>query len=147
MSGEHYFAFSTTWRDGKRLCGECGLKYADGEHIEVNVLKPFTSYVCSSGGGYGHSGTWSGAQDVPELRSPRDIFCACGLEFVEEDAETWQLTWEMKLQGRGDWTPHSAIRSKHAAQQQRDGLLALIDQGERIRAVRLERLVVAGTDR
>lgn len=141
---EHYFMFSTNWRGGKRLCGQCGEKYEDGQHIEVNVLKPFTSYVCPTGGGYGHSSTWSGSQDVPELRTPRDIFCACGLEFVEEDAERWELTWEMRTPGAESWRPVSVVRSKHAVEQQRDGLLALIEQGEPIRSVSLERLVPAG---
>lgn len=134
----HYFKFSTNWQDGKRLCGECSNKYLDGEHIEVNLLKPYTSYVCPDAGDGRdvHSSVWSGAQDVPELRTPTGDKCSCGQTLIEEDSEKWTVSWEM-LQG-DSWRPVSATRSKHAATQQHRGLLALIEQGEAIRNVRLE---------
>lgn len=53
--GAHYFVFSRNWSGGgKRRCGECGLPYDDGDHIEITTLKPYTSYVCPTGGGLGH---------------------------------------------------------------------------------------------
>ena len=134
--GAHHFAFSTNWRDGKRLCGDCGQKYDDGDHIEVRVLDPFTRYICPVGNGQmNHSSTWSGAQDCPELRSPRDKFCVCGAEFVKEDEETWRLSWEMDT--GGGWHPVSKVASRHETHTQRDGLTALIAQGEPIRNVSL----------
>ena len=135
----HYFAFSRNWLDGKRLCGECSRTYDGGDHIEVTVLKPYTSYVCPTGGGLGHSGRWTGAYR-PELRSLRDKFCMCGAELVEEDAEKWLLSWEMQTPFHDEWRPVTKVDSKHATHSQRDGLLDLIDQGEPIRNVSLTRV-------
>lgn len=134
----HYFTFSRDFQDGRRLCGECRLNYDDGDHIEVTVLKPYTSYVCPSGGGYGHSSTWTGAYR-PEGRSLRDKFCACSAEYVEEDTERWRLSWEMVGPHGDDWRPIEKVDSKHATHLQRDGLLELIGRGEPIRNVALVR--------
>lgn len=82
----HVFVFSRDWSAGKRLCGECHLTYDGGEHLHVAVLEPYTAYVCPRGRGQGHSSVWSGAQDVPELRSPRDNLCACGATYVKEES-------------------------------------------------------------
>lgn len=140
MTGpEHYFEFSRDFVNGKRLCGACRQNYDDGDHIEVTVLKPYTSYACPSGGGLGHSGHWTGAYR-PELRSLRDKFCICGLALVEEDSEQWVLSWEMQTPFADDWRPVTKVDSKHATHSQRDGLLELIDQGEPIRNVSLTRV-------
>lgn len=139
----HYFAFSTNWQGGKRVCRDCGRTYDAGKHIESNVLKPYTNYVCPSGGGYGHSSTWSGARDVPELRSERDKFCLCGLELIEEDKERWLLSWEMIGPFSDDWRPVENMQSKHAALLQKAGLEELIARGEPIRNVRLMQMVEA----
>ena len=141
----HYFEFSSDFRSGKRICGSCARNYDDGEHIEVTVLKPYTSYVCPTGGGLGHSGHWTGAYR-PELRSLRDKFCICGAAYVEEDREQWSLSWEMIGPFDDGWRPVSKTDSKHATHQQRDGLLDLIDQGEPIRNVVLTRVIPPGSD-
>ena len=137
----HHFAFSTRF-DGndRRRCGSCSLTYDDGEHIEITILKPYTSYVCPTGGGLGHSSVWTGAYR-PEGRSLRDGHCSCGAEYVEEDRELWQLSFEIQRPGDNHWTPVSTTKSKHAAQLQRAGLLELIGQGEPIRNVELVKLV------
>lgn len=138
----HYFAFSRDFdpTTGKRRCGECRHIYDRGEHIEVTVLKPYTKYVCSVGGGLGHSSHWTGAY-LPENRRLSDGSCMCGADLVEEDGETWQLSWEMCTPLAPEWHRTTVVRSRHAAEQQRDGLLELIDQGEPIRDVRLIQLV------
>ena len=133
----HYFKFSSNWRGSNRLCGECALTYDAGAHIEIDRLKPYASYVCPSGGDLGHSSVWTGAY-LPENRTTRDHICSCGQEFVEEDRESWLLTFEIQTSGSEKWSPVSVVRSKHAAQQQRDGLLGLIEQGEPIRNVELK---------
>lgn len=148
MADPHYFKFSTNWiatADGqKRLCGDCGDPYGIGDHIEVTVLKPYTKYVCPTDDGeQGHSSRWTGAYS-PELRRPDDKLCVCGAEFVEEDTETWQLSWEMKRGPDDPWHPVSAIRSRHQAEKQRRGLLELIERGEAIRNVELVKLVPEG---
>ena len=135
----HYFKFSINWRAGKRLCGECGMTYSAGSHILIDKLKPYTSYVCPSGGGTGHSSRYTGAYDMGELRSPTDHVCICGLDLVEEDNESWLLSYETRPATGQKWQPVSITRSKHAAHQQLEGLLALIDQGEQIRSVSLRR--------
>lgn len=140
---EHYFKFSTNWNSNhERLCGDCHQTYNDGDHIEITTLKPYTSYVCPSGGGLdGHSAISTG-EHRPELRTLRDHLCVCGAEFVEEDRETWRLSWEMQAPlGPPRWRPVSVVRSRHAAEAQRDGLLQLIEQGEPIRSVELVQLV------
>lgn len=136
--GEHHFKFSTNWRGLDRLCGECNLTYDAGAHIEIAVLKPYTSYVCPSGEGLGHSSRWTGAY-IPTLRTERDHLCACGLALVEEDTELWRLSWEMPA-GDANWRRVERIGSRHSTEQQRDGLLALISNGERIRGVELVRI-------
>lgn len=137
----HYFEFSRDFIEGRRLCGACRRNYDDGNHIEVTVLKPYTSYVCPVGSGsLGHSGMWTGAYR-PEGRRLRDKFCICGAEFVEEDKEQWLLSWEMKGPYSDDWRPVTKVDSKHATHSQRDGLLDLIDQGEPIRNVSLTRVI------
>ena len=138
----HHFAFSRDFDgNGRRRCGTCRQAYADGEHIEITVLKPYTSYVCPTGGGLGHSSVWTGAYH-PEGRSLRDGHCSCGAEYVEEDRELWQLSFEIQRpDGDGHWTPVTTTKSKHAAQLQHAGLLELVDQGEPIRNVELVRLV------
>lgn len=139
----HHFAFSTRFDgNGRRRCGECHQPYDDGEHIEITILKPYTSYVCPKGGaGLGHSSVWTGAYH-PELRSLRDGRCFCGAEYVEEDRELWQLSFEIQRpDAGGHWTPVTTTKSRHAAQQQHAGLLELIDQGEPIRNVELVKLV------
>lgn len=132
----HYFKFSRDFDGIHRLCGECRRTYDDGDHIEITKLKPYTHYVCPSGGGYGHSSIWTGAY-LPSLRTTHDHLCACGAEFVKEDIERWVLSWEMQTDDRG-WRPVSVTRSRHAAHEQRDGLLELIEQGEQIRNIQLE---------
>ena len=59
---------------------------------------------------------------------------------VQEDAERWRLSWEMVTPFNDEWRPVEKVDSKHATHQQRDGLLELIEQGEPIRNVRLERV-------
>jgi len=108
----HYFEFSTNWSGSERLCGTCGRSYDGGEHIEITTLKPYTSYVCPDAekAGRGHSSKWTGAYRK-ELRSLRDHLCLCGKEFVEEDHERWELTYEVGP----EWRPVSVIRSRHGA--------------------------------
>ena len=143
MSEAHHFQFSTSFDpNGRRRCGECRQPYDDGEHIEITTLKPYTSYVCPTGGGsgLGHSALWTGAYH-PELRSLRDGHCSCGAEYVEEDRELWQLNFEIQRPGAGGhWTPVTTTKSRHAAHEQHAGLLALIDQGEPVRNVVLKAL-------
>lgn len=139
MNTPHHFKFSRDWLDGKRLCGDCRLPYDEGSHIEITVLKPYTSYVCPTGGGLGHSSRWTGTYR-PEGRSLQDKFCSCGVELIEEDTERWRLSWEMVGPYDETWRPIEKVASRHAAHQQRDGLLQLIDQGEPIRNVRLEQV-------
>lgn len=134
---EHYFAFSTNWSGTDRLCGDCGLTYDDGAHIEITTLKPYTKYVCPSGGGYGHSSVYTGSYD-PVGRRLTDHICLCGREFVEEDKETWRLSWEMDT-GEG-WRHVEHIQSRHASEQQKAGLEELIAKGEPIRNVKLVEL-------
>lgn len=139
----HDFQFSRDFVDGRRLCGECRMNYDDGDHTLIEVLKPYTKYVCpeSSGrtGMLGHSGTWTGAY-LPEMRRRRDDKCSCGATFVEEDTEQWRLSWEMVSPFTGEWKPVTKVQSKHGALSQQVGLLELIDQGEPIRNVRLEQV-------
>ena len=137
---QHYFKFSRNWLGTERLCGECSLPYDDGNHIEINRLKVRTSYVCPDGGGLGHKSIYTGAYHL-ELRSLTDHICTCGLELVEEDAETWRLTFEVRTPNDPEWHTVSHVQSKHAAHQQHEGLLALIAQGEPIRNVELAQLV------
>jgi hypothetical protein len=136
---DHYFQFSTTWQESKRLCGECKQPYAEGPHIEITKLRSFTSYVCPTGGGYGHSSTWTGAYAL-DGRRLRDHLCICGEEFVEEDSEQWRLSWEHVGPFSDDWVPVTNTQSRHAAKQQHEGLLQLIAEGERIRNVTLEQV-------
>lgn len=136
-SEAHYFKFSTNWSSGQRLCGDCNLSYDAGQHIEITTLKPFTNYVCPTGGGYGHSSTYTGAL-IPSLRTLHQHLCICGNEFVVEDNESWTLTWEMKDPWSDEWRTVSNTQSKHAAHAQRDGLLELIERGEDVRNVVLE---------
>lgn len=134
---EHYFVIvGNNFRGGVRMCGECDRGYDDGDHIEITDLKPYTSYVCPSGGGLGHSSRWTGAyhKDGRQLRLK---FCICGAELVAEDAETWRLSWEMGTD-YGEWRPVAREGSKHSTHLQHGGLLDLIAQGEPIRNVKLE---------
>lgn len=140
MTDPHYFVFSRDFSGGQRLCGECRQNYDAGEHIEIATLKPYTNYVCPTGGGLGHSGIYTGAL-LPSNRTLRQHLCTCGAEYVEEDKETWQLSWEMQEPPDSPWRTVTATRTRHAAEQQRDGLLALADQGERIRNVQMVQLV------
>lgn len=135
----HYFVFSRDFANGKRLCGECRRNYDDGDHIEITTLKPYTSYVCPSGGFHGHGSIWTGAL-IPSNRTLTQHLCLCGLEYVEEDTETWQLTWEMQNPPGSDWRPRRVIRTRHAAAQQQEGLVELARQGEPIRNIELVRL-------
>ena len=136
----HYFRFSRDFDgNGRRKCAECRLQYDDGEHIEVTVLEPYTSYVCPSGGGLGHKSVYTGAYR-PEHRSPSDAFCCCGAELVEEDRERWRVAFETQTPLEPEWHPVEVVRSKHAAHQQHAGLLLLVTQGEPIRNVVLERV-------
>lgn len=137
MSAHYFQPRSMYFRGNERLCGECDSTYPEGDHIEVNDLKPYTSYVCPTGGGLGHSSQYTGAY-LHVLRSPRDKFCICGAELVEEDNEQWRLSWEMDT--GTDWRPVTKVGSKHATHQQRDGLEELIARGEPVRAVTLERV-------
>lgn len=124
---------------GPRKCKVCRLSYDGGEHIEITILEPYTNYVCPAPD-CGKSATWTGAYR-PDMRTLRDHICAvCGTEFVKEDTETWQLSWEMS--DGGPWKPIKAIRSKHAAEQQQRGLLELIERGELIRNVELVKVDV-----
>lgn len=125
---------------GERRCKVCRLSYDDGDHIEITTLKPYTSYVCPTGGGTGHSGIWTGAL-LHSLRTLTQHLCVCGEAFVEEDKETWRLTWEMQDSAGTPWRTVTAIRTKHQAISQREGLTQLIAQGEPIRNVSLEQLV------
>lgn len=135
ISEPHYFKFSRHFAGAHRLCGQCEKTYDDGPHIEITTLKPYTSYVCPSGGGLGHSAIRTGAYG-PSLRSLTDHLCTCGLEFVEEDHERWLVSWEMQ-DDDGEWRPVERIGSRHSTESQRDGLLTLPE----IRNVRLIRLV------
>ncbi len=135
----HHFKFSTNWRGQHRLCGMCSCAYGEGDHVEIAILKPYTSYVCPSGKSLGHSGIWTGAY-IPTLRTMRDHLCDCGLELVEEDTELWQLSWEMQ-DDNASWRRIDRVGSSHSTKQQRDGLETLIAAGEAIRDVRLVRLV------
>lgn len=128
---------------GERLCKVCGQSYDDGEHIEITTLKPYTSYVCPTGGGRGHSSIWTGAL-LHSLRTLTQHLCVCGRELVEEDKETWRLTWEMQEPAGTPWRMVTAIRTKHQAIQQREGLVQLIEQGEQIRNVSLVQLDEVG---
>lgn len=136
-AAHHFVIVGNNFRGGVRMCGQCDLGYDDGDHIEITDLKPYTSYVCPNGGGtLGHSGVWTGAYRA-DGRSLRDRLCICGAELVEEDTEQWRLSWEMKTPYSDDWRPITKVDSKHATHAQRDGLLALIDEGEPIRNVTL----------
>lgn len=141
----HYFAFSTEWRDGQRLCRACGNTYDGGGHIESNVLKPYTKYVCSAAqpDTMGHSAVWSGSRTTPELRSEKDAFCVCGAPYVEQDKETWRLSWEMIGPFDSAWHPVEKVASRHETHGQHAGLLELIEQGEQIRNVRLVQLQIS----
>lgn len=141
MTAAHYFAFRPHLGMSPRPCGNCGLSYDDGDHIEITNLKPYTSYVCpdSTDTGLGHKGIWTGAHS-PELRRIDEHLCICGAELVEEDKEQWLISFETQSPHSDDWHPVSAVRSKHAAESQHAGLLTLIDQGEPIRNVRLEQV-------
>jgi hypothetical protein len=136
----HYFKFSRDFDGPDRICGECQLTYDRGEHVLIDRLKPYTNYVCPTGGGLGHSGISTGAYR-PVNRALSDHRCVCGVEFVEEDKETWRLSWEMQTPLSPDWTRQSVVRSKHAAQQQHAGLIDLRNQGEPIRNVTLVQVV------
>lgn len=133
----HVFTFSRDWLDGKRLCGECHQIYDDGDHIHVATLEPYTSYVCPNDTGLGHKSVWSGAQNVPELRSLTDNLCTCGATLVKEDDEVWRLSFDMKDPETGEWRPVKRCGTKHSTHQQRDGLLTMPDE---IRNVQLERV-------
>lgn len=135
----HVFTFSRNWSGGKRLCGTCNHNYDEGDHIHVAVLEPYTSYVCPSGGGHGHSSVWSGSQNTPELRSPTDNLCDCGETYVKEDDEVWRLSWDMKDPITGDWRPVERIGTKHSTHGQRDGLLTMPDEIANVRLVRVDR--------
>lgn len=134
----HYFRFSRDFDgNGRRRCADCFQPYDAGDHIEITTLKPYTSYVCPTGGGLGHSSIWTGAYR-PDGRSLRDHLCSCGAEFVEEDRQLWQLSWEMQTPfSDGNWVPQQVISSRHSTHQQHAGLLLLITQGEPIRNVAL----------
>lgn len=135
----HYFKFSTNWQAGKRLCGSCKMTYDHGKHLEVNNLKPFTNYVCSTGGGYGHSGVWTGDRSRhPELNSPRDAYCICGEKLVEVDKEEWKLSWEMIDPFTGGWKKVKVIRNRHDSHRQHEGLQQLLATGE-VRNIKLKR--------
>lgn len=136
----HYFKFSTNWNHNrKRLCGDCNRTYNDGNHTEVTVLKPFTNYLCETGGGYGHKSTYTGAY-LHELRSPTDDVCICGQLLVEEDNEQWKLSWEMRTPYSQEWLRTEVVRTRFAATSQRDGLLALAASGEDVRNVQMQRI-------
>ena len=138
LEDAHYFKFSTNWQAGKRLCGICKLTYDHGNHIEVNNLKPFTNYVCPTGGGYGHSSVWTGDRNGhPELNSSRDAYCICGAEFVEVDNEKWKLSWEMIDPFTGNWKKVKVTRSRHDAHSQHEGLQSLLASGE-VRNIKLK---------
>lgn len=138
---QHDFVFSRDFVDGRRICGQCRLNFDQGNHNLIEVLKPYTRYVCpeSSGGMLGHSGIWTGAYQ-PEGRRRSDNKCACGATLVEEDTEQWRLSWEKVSPFTGEWRPVTNVQSKHAALSQQAGLLDLIDQGEPIRNVVLEQV-------
>lgn len=105
-------------------------------HAEQHArLKPGTHYVCPTGGGYGHSSVYTGAHN-PVFTRPGDHRCMCGEEFVEEDRETWRLTFESPDPWSGDWHPVTVTRSRHAAHEQHRGLLELQEQGQ-VRNVQL----------
>jgi hypothetical protein len=135
---EHYFEFQSKFDPSthKRLCARCQHTYDNGSHIEITTLKPYTNYVCPTGGGYGHSGIYTGALPL-ELRNLRQHLCICGAEFVEEDLEKWKLSWEMSSDFGRSWHPVSVVRSRHAASEQHRGLLELVAEGEAIRNVEL----------
>lgn len=139
MSDAHYFVFSREFVDGHRICGGCGSNYDDGNHLLIDKLKPRTSYVCPTGGGYGHSSISTGAY-APVQRTLRDHLCSCGAEFVEEDNEVWRISFETQTPLDPEWHPVTRLDSKHAVHQQGDGLLELIDQGEPIRNVVIEQV-------
>ena len=132
---KHYFTFSTEWANRKRLCADCRRDYDAGEHIEITTLKPYTSYVCPSG----HSSIWTGAY-APSSRTLRDHICSCGAEFVEEDTEQWEVSFEMQHPGSDYWALVRVVRSSHPAHQQHAGLLGLLAQGEPIRNVQLRQV-------
>jgi len=137
MMAAHVFKYSRDFQGGKRICGECRRTYDQGEHQHVAVLKPYTSYICPNDTGLGHSAVWSGAQNVPELRTPTDDRCICGAQFVEEDREVWRLSWEYVSPWTGDWTPTQRDGSKHSTRQQRDGLRTMPAE---VRNVRLRKI-------
>ena len=136
----HHFMFSTNWRGKDRLCGACRCTYDHGDHVEIAILKPYTSYVCPSGKGLGHSSIYTGAYN-PTLRTLRDHLCSCGLGFVEEDAELWRLSWEMQ-DDDAHWQRIERVGSRRSTERQRDGLKTLILDGDHIRDVQLVRLRV-----
>lgn len=103
----------------------------------MTELKKYTHYVCPNGLGLGHSAKWTGA--LTGGQKPGDELCICGAPYVEEVEDGLHvLTWEMV--GPFD-TEYHPVRKEHRvlaqAEQQRDGLLALIGQGELIRNVEL----------
>jgi hypothetical protein len=141
----HYFVFTTNWRNGQRLCGECNLTDVEGDHPDPWVdmgIKERTHYVCPTGGGLGHSSRYTGSPPL-SLRDVKGAFCCCGERLVEEDHETWRLSWEVQTWLDPAWHTTTVIRSRHAAEAQRTGLLTLIEQGEPIRNVVLTQLVEA----
>ena len=100
-------------------------------------LKKFTQYVCPEGRGLGHGSLWTGA--LKTGRRPGDHLCYCGTPYVEEVEDGLHLlTWERVGPGETDYHP---VKKEHrvlaAAEEQRNGLLALIDEGELIRNVEL----------
>ncbi len=56
-------------------------------------LKPYTNYVCSSGSGYGHQTTWTGAYRFPR---ESDGICVCGAPMVEDvdDGHRYRVQFE-----------------------------------------------------
>ncbi|WP_402465696.1 hypothetical protein [Isoptericola aurantiacus] len=138
--GAHHFEFSPRFRNGHRICAACDRDYDHGEHIEITTLKPYTSYVCPNDTGRGHSAIWTGAH-LPANRTPTQHLCDCGAEFIEEDRETWRLTWEMQTPDRPDWHTVSKVASGHETAQQESGLRRLAEQGDGVRNVRRTRLV------
>jgi hypothetical protein len=105
-------------------------------------MKPYTKYVCPSGGGYGHSGHWTGARN-PAVSSINDGYCMCGAVMVEEvkDGTLWRVTFEADT-GYG-WHPVvKETDSERNARAQVEGLHKLEAAGEPVRDIRLSKASV-----
>lgn len=138
----HHFTFSPRFDPDTltRICGTCDHTWNNGDHIEIDILKPYTTYICSADDGrLGHQTRYTGAWHH-ENRTLRDGTCICGAPMVERDNEKWLLTFEHSNPA-GHWSSVEKIASRHETHHQRTGLEQLAANGEAIRNITLTQLV------